>query len=81
LGDKKVGAIFIFYFGTLQVRIRRKAFETEANLPKGRGLSKKNQGLNFKKTLANFKKCHFFQFIGDVPKIALAIYMRGDKKS
>ena len=32
-------------------------------------------------TMSIFKKMHFFSISGYVPKMALAIYMRGDKKS
>lgn len=43
--------------------------------------SKKTQGENPKLTLEIFEILHFFQVFGDVPKMALAIYMRGEKKS
>jgi len=43
--------------------------------------TKNNLGLKKFLTLSIFKKMHFFSISGCVPKIALAIYMRGDKKS
>ena len=43
--------------------------------------SKKKHGHFPKLTLEKFEKLHFFSFFGDVPKMALAIYMRGEKKS
>ena len=43
--------------------------------------TKKNIGFENFLTLAIFKKMHFFSISGYVPKMALAIYMRGDKKS
>jgi hypothetical protein len=43
--------------------------------------SKKKHLLILKVTLSNFEILHFFIISGDVPKMALAIYMRGDKKS
>ena len=42
--------------------------------------SKKKHLLILKVTLSNFEILHFFIISGDVPKMALAIYMRGDKK-
>ena len=43
--------------------------------------SNKTRGQFPKLTLSISEKKHFFPFIGDVPKMALAIYMRGEKKS
>jgi hypothetical protein len=43
--------------------------------------TKNNLGLKKFLTLSIFKKMHFFSISGCVPKIALTIYMRGDKKS
>ena len=43
-------------------------------------LSKKTKGQFPKLTLEKIENLHFFSFFGDVPKMALAIYMRGEKK-
>jgi len=43
--------------------------------------AKKNPMSEFFLTMAIFKKSHFLSISGYVPKMALAIYMRGDKKS
>ena len=43
-------------------------------------LSKKTKGQFPKVTLVKSENLHFFSFFGDVPKMALAIYMRGEKK-
>ena len=43
--------------------------------------TKKNPMLEFFLTMAISKKMHFFSISGYVPKMALAIYMRSDKKS
>jgi hypothetical protein len=66
---------------TLPVTISRKALGIPLNSSGKVILSKKTLGDFPKLTLEKFEKLHFFSFFGDVPKMALAIYMRGEKKS
>jgi hypothetical protein len=66
---------------SLPTTIRGKALGIQPNSPGEVFQSKKTQGHFRKLTLEKFEKMHFFSFFGDVPKMALAIYMRGEKKS
>ena len=61
--------------------IREKAFGIPLISPGKVIPSKKTHGHFPNLTLEKLEKMHFFSFFGDVPKMALAIYMRGEKKS
>jgi hypothetical protein len=64
----------------LPIIIRGKAFDKLLISPGKVIQSNKKQGQFPKVTLENSEKMYFFSFFGDVPKMALAIYMRGEKK-
>lgn len=78
---KTKNSIFKTIFLWLPIIIRGKALEKLLSSPGKVIPSKKKQGQFLKVTLENYEKMHFFSFFGDVPKMALAIYMRGEKKS
>jgi len=66
---------------SLPITIRGKGLAMTLTISERVISSNKTRGQFPKLTLSISEKKHFFPFIGDVPKMALAIYMRGEKKS